>query len=108
ALNVDAAALVGHSMGTRPPRFTCLRGAAARPCQPDRPPRTRPGCAACRPPCTGVAAPERAPLDLGRRPPGQSGVYADGVTVVVFAGHSSFPALGDSDQVKISDSPKVD
>jgi len=27
---------------------------------------------------------------------------------MVIAGQSSFPALGDSDQVKIGDSPKVD
>jgi hypothetical protein len=27
---------------------------------------------------------------------------------MVIAGQSSFPALGDSDQVKIDDSPKVD
>jgi hypothetical protein len=29
-------------------------------------------------------------------------------TVMVIAGQSSFPALGDNDQVKIGDSPKVD
>jgi hypothetical protein len=36
------------------------------------------------------------------------GLDAIGVTVMVIAGQSSFPALGDIDQVTIGDSPKVD
>ena len=67
--------------------------------------RTRPGSAAWTPPpSTGAAAPQRAPPGSGSSATWSvCGLDAIGVTVMVIAGESSFPALRDIDQVTIGD-----